>query len=90
MTILKKHREDIGWMMTDIKRLSLDIVQHLIHLNEEAKLQRNSQRRLKPIKQESVQAEIVELLDNGIIYPISDSQWVNQFYTFPKKSNLQW
>jgi len=38
--------------------------------------------------QEAVQAEIVKLLDNGIIYPISDSQWVNPVHVVPKKSSF--
>jgi len=77
MTILRKYREVIGWMMTDIKGLSPVIVQHRIHLNEEAKSKRDPQHRLNPIMQEVVLAEIVKLLDNGIIYPIFDSQWVS-------------
>jgi len=40
--ILRKHREAIGWTMTDIKRLSLTIIQHRIHLSEEATLKRDS------------------------------------------------
>ena len=75
--ILRNYREAIGWTMTDIKGLSLTIVQHHIHLNEDATLKRDPQRRLNPIMQEVVHAEIVKLLDNGIIYPISDSQWVS-------------
>jgi len=35
-TILRKYREAIGWTMTNIKGLSPAIVQHRIHLNEEA------------------------------------------------------
>jgi len=35
--------------MTDIKGLSLAIVQHRIHLNEEATPKRDPQRRLNPI-----------------------------------------
>ena len=35
--------------------------------------------------QEAVQAEIVKLLDNGIIYPISDSQWVRAIHAVLKK-----
>ena len=62
--------------MTDIKGLSPTIVQHHIHLNEDATPKRDPQRRLNPIMQEVVHAEIVKLLDNRIIYPISDSQWV--------------
>jgi len=45
-----------------------------MHLNEETKPKRDSQRRLNPIMQEVVRAKIVKLLDNEIIYPISDSQ----------------
>ena len=47
--ILRKHREAIGWTMTDIKGLSPTIVQHRIHLNEDATPKRDPQRRLNPI-----------------------------------------
>ena len=47
--ILIKHREAIGWTMTDIKGLSLTIVQHHIHLNEEATPKRDPQCKLNPI-----------------------------------------
>jgi len=46
MTILRKHRKAIGLTMTDIKGLSLAIVQHRIPLNEEAKSKRDLQCRL--------------------------------------------
>jgi len=36
MSILKRHREAIGLTMKDIKGVSLAIVQHRIHLNDEA------------------------------------------------------
>ena len=47
--ILRKHREVIGWTMTDIKGLSPTIVQHRIHRNEDATLKKYPQRRLNPI-----------------------------------------
>ena len=59
--ILRKHREAIGWTM----RLSPAILQHRIHLNEDATRKRDPQRRLNPIMQEVVYAEIVKLLDMG-------------------------
>jgi len=34
MTILRKHREAIGWTITNIKGLSPAIVEHRIHQNE--------------------------------------------------------
>jgi len=74
--------------MTDIKGLSPAIVQHRIHLNEEATPKRDPHRRLNPIIQEVVHAEIVKLLANRIIYPISDSQWVSPAHVVPKKSGF--
>ena len=49
MSILRKNREVIGWIMTDIKGLSTAIVQHHIYLNEEVTPKRDPQRRLNPI-----------------------------------------
>jgi len=74
--------------MTDIKGLSPTIVQHRIQLNEDATPKRDPQRRLNPIMQEVVHAEIVKLLDNEIIYPISDSQWVSLVHAVLKKSGF--
>ena len=74
--------------MTNIKGLSPTIVQHRIHLNENVTPKRDLQRRLNPIMQEAVHAEIVKLLDNGIIYPISDSQWVSHVHAVLKKSGF--
>ena len=74
--------------MADIKGLSLKIVQHKIHLNEGIKPKRDPQRMLNPLMQEAVQGEIMKLLDNGIIYPIFDSQWVSPVHVVPKKSSF--
>jgi len=74
--------------MTDIKGLSPTIVQHHIHLNEEVKSKRDPHFWLNPIMQEVVWAEIVKLLNNEIIYPISDNQWVSPIHVVPKKSNF--
>ena len=35
--------------------------------------------------QELVKKEILKLLDSGIIYPISDSEWVSPVQVVPKK-----
>jgi len=38
--------------------------------------------------QEAVRVEILKLLDNGIIYPISNSRWVNSVHVVPKKAGF--
>jgi hypothetical protein len=61
---------------------------HRIHLEENAKTSRESQRRLNPIMQEVVRDEVLKLLDVGVIYPISDSSWVSPVQVVPKKSGI--
>jgi hypothetical protein len=61
---------------------------HKIHLEENAKPSRKSQRRLNPAMQEVVRAEVIKLLDAGIIYPISDSKWVSLIHVVPKRTGL--
>jgi hypothetical protein len=38
--------------------------------------------------QEVVRAEVIKLLDAGIIYPISDSKWVSPIHVVPKRARL--
>ena len=85
LAVLRKNREAIGWTMADIKRISPSIVQHRVHLIEEAKPKRDPQRSLNPIMQEAIRTEILKLLNNGIIYPIFDSQWVSSVHVVAKK-----
>ncbi|XP_019179609.1 PREDICTED: uncharacterized protein LOC109174831 [Ipomoea nil] len=49
---------------------------------------RQPQRRLNPNMKEVVRAEVLKLLDSGIIYPISDSKWVSPIHVVPKKSGI--
>jgi len=37
---------------------------------------------------EVVKNEVIKLLDNGIIYPISDSKWVSPTQVVPKNSGV--
>ena len=46
------------------------------------------QHRLNPHMKEVVQKEVVKLLDAGIIYPISNSQWVSPVQVVHKKSGI--
>ena len=88
ISVLQEHKESIGWSIDDIKGISPSVVMHRIHLEENAKTSREPQRCLKPIMQEVVRAEVLKLLDVGIIYPISDSNWVSPVQVVPKKSGI--
>ncbi|RVW77476.1 Retrovirus-related Pol polyprotein from transposon 17.6 [Vitis vinifera] len=57
-------------------------------MEEEAKPIRQPQRRLNPHLQEVVLAEVLKLLQAGIIYPIFDNPWVSLTQVVPKKSGI--
>ena len=73
ISVLQEHKEAIGWSIADIKGISPSVVMYRIHLEENTKTSSEPQRCLNPIMQEVVNAEILKLLNLGIIYPISDS-----------------
>ncbi|XP_038978855.1 uncharacterized protein LOC120109176, partial [Phoenix dactylifera] len=54
----------------------------------DAKPSRQPQRRLNPNMKDVVRAEVLKLLDAGMIYPISDSKWVSPTQVVPKKSGV--
>jgi hypothetical protein len=88
LDVLKEHKEAIGWTIEGITGISPSVVMHKIHLEEDAKPSREPQRRLNPVMQEVVRAEVIKLLDAGIIYPISDSKWVSPIHVVPKKAGV--
>ena len=57
-------------------------------MEKEAKPVRQPQRRLNLHIEEVVRAEVLKLLQAGIIYPISDSPWVSLTKGVPKKSGI--
>ncbi|CAL2246506.1 unnamed protein product [Prunus armeniaca] len=57
-------------------------------MEEDSKPSHDAQMRLNPNMKEVVGAEVLKLLDVGIIYPISDSKWVSHVQVVPKKSGI--
>ncbi|GJU56990.1 hypothetical protein Tco_1234756 [Tanacetum coccineum] len=47
------------------------------------------QRWVNPKIHEVIKAEVIKLLDAGLIYPISDSPWVSPIHVVPKKEMLE-
>ncbi|XP_019157162.1 PREDICTED: uncharacterized protein LOC109153743 [Ipomoea nil] len=88
LVVLKKYKSAIGWTVDDIKGISPTVCMHRILLEEGATPVRQPQRRLNPNMKEVVRAEVLKLLDSGIIYPISDSKWVSPVHVVPKKSGI--
>jgi len=88
LNLLRDNKEALGWTLGDIKGISPIIVQHRIHLEGRAKPCRDHQTRLKPTLQEVVRKKVLNWLDHGIIYSISDIEWVSPVQVVPKKTGI--
>ena len=88
LQVLKEHKQAIGWTLADITGISPSTCMHRILLEEDVKPVRQPQRRLNPLILDVVKKEVTRLLQAGIIYPISDSEWVSPVQVVPKKSGI--
>ncbi|XP_076891846.1 uncharacterized protein LOC143543396 [Bidens hawaiensis] len=87
MEVLKQHKAAIVWTIADMRGISSSIVMRKIITDPGVKHSYNAQRRLN--MREVVKKEVLEWLDAGIIFPISDSTWVSPTQTVPKKAGIQ-
>ena len=78
----------LGWSVADLHGISPAVCTHRITLDEGARPSRQPQRRLNPNMKEVVRAEVLKLLDAGIIYPIAHSEWVSPVQVVPKKAGV--
>ncbi|GJY86880.1 reverse transcriptase domain-containing protein, partial [Tanacetum coccineum] len=77
LTVLKWHKRTIAWKLFDIKGIDPQFCTHKILMEEDFKPAIQHQRRLNPKIHEVIKKEVIKLLDAGLIYPISDSPWLN-------------
>jgi hypothetical protein len=89
MKLLIEHKEAVAWDYMDMKGISSELYTHHIYIKEECRPIFQPQRRMNPNLKEIVKEELQKLLNAGLIYPISDSEWVSPLVIVPKK-NGKW
>ena len=85
LRVLRDHKHALGWSLADLKGIRPSMCMHHILLEDGHKPSVEEQRRLNPTMKEVVRKEVLKWLDTGVIYPISDSAWVNPVQVVPKK-----
>nr|GFB15203.1 reverse transcriptase domain-containing protein [Tanacetum cinerariifolium] len=88
ITILKSHKRAIAWKLSDIKGIDPEFFTHKILMEEDFELAVQHQRRVNPKIHDVIKQEVIKLLDDGLIYPISDSPWVSPVHCVPKKGGF--
>ncbi|GJR91079.1 reverse transcriptase domain-containing protein [Tanacetum coccineum] len=88
LKVLKSHKRAIAWKISDIRGINPNFCTHKILMEEDFKPVVQQQRRVNPKIHEVIKAEVIKLLDAGLIYPISDSPWVSPIHVVPKKGGM--
>ncbi|GJT45685.1 reverse transcriptase domain-containing protein [Tanacetum coccineum] len=88
LKVLKSHKQDIAWKITDIKGIDPRFCTHKILMEDDYKPTVQSQRRVNPKIHEVIKKEVLKLLDARMIYPIFDSLWVSPVHCVPKKGGI--
>jgi hypothetical protein len=74
LNLLKKHKKVIGYLINDLKGISLAFFTHHIPMEDQCKPVMEHQRRLTHAMHEVVKKEVIKLLDVRIIYPVPQSK----------------
>ncbi|GAU41937.1 hypothetical protein TSUD_380420 [Trifolium subterraneum] len=88
LRVLRANKEAMSWAISDLKGISPTLCMHKIKMEDEYKPVVQPQRRLNPTMKEVVKKEVLKLLEAGMIYPISDSEWVSPVHVVPKKGGM--
>nr|GEU38033.1 hypothetical protein [Tanacetum cinerariifolium] len=86
--ILKSHKRAIALKLSDIKSIDPEFCTHKILMEEDFEPAVQHQRRVNPKIHDVIKQEVIKLLEVGLIYPISDSPWVNLMHCVPKKGGF--
>jgi hypothetical protein len=85
---LEKYKSVIGYSLKDLKGICLSLCTHRIPMEQDHKLVCQHQRCLNNAMMEVVKKEVLKLLKDGVIYPISDSEWVSPVQVVPKMGGM--
>nr|GEU44825.1 hypothetical protein [Tanacetum cinerariifolium] len=88
LKVLKSHKQAIAWKISEIKGIDPRFCTHKILMEDDFKPTVQHQRRVNPKIHKVIKKEVIKLLDAGLIYPISDSQWVSPVHCVPKKGGM--
>ncbi|GJR08016.1 reverse transcriptase domain-containing protein [Tanacetum coccineum] len=86
--VLKSRKQAIAWKLSDIKGINPEFCSHKILMEEDYEPAVQHQRRVNPKIHDVIKKEVEKLLNARLIYPISDSPWVNPVHCVLKKGGM--
>jgi hypothetical protein len=85
---LEKYRSVIGYSLKDLKGISPSLCTHHIPMEQVHKSVHEHQWWLNNVMREVVKMEVLKLLKSGVIWPVSDSDWVSPVQVVSKNGGI--
>jgi hypothetical protein len=85
VNILREFADVFSWKYEDLRTYDTNIMEHKIHLKEEAKPFRQKLRQINPMLLPIIEREVKKLLDTQIIIPLRYSEWVDNLVSCEEK-----
>nr|GEU95568.1 hypothetical protein [Tanacetum cinerariifolium] len=86
--VLKSHKQVIAWKLSEIKGINLEFCTHKILMEDDFEPAVQHQRRVNLKIHYVIKKEVLKLLDDRLIYLISDSPWVSPVHCVTKKGGF--
>nr|GFB32993.1 reverse transcriptase domain-containing protein [Tanacetum cinerariifolium] len=88
ITILKSQKQAVAWKLSDIKGIGPEFCTHKILMKGDFEPAVQHQRRVNLKIHDVIKQEVLNILDAGLIYLISDSPRVSPVHCVPKKGGF--
>jgi hypothetical protein len=87
VAILEKYQSIIGYSLKDLKGISLSLCTHRVPMDQDNKPVWEHKQRLSNTMREVVK-EVLKLLKAGVMYLVSNWEWVSPVQVVPKKGGM--
>nr|GEX89910.1 reverse transcriptase domain-containing protein [Tanacetum cinerariifolium] len=88
INVLRSHKRATAWKIFDIRGIDPNFCTDKILMEDNFKPAVQHQKRVNPKIHEVIKAEVIKLLNAGLIYLILDSPWVSLVHVVPKKGGM--
>ena len=83
---LAKNKDVFAWSASDLKGVSMDIIQYSLDINPRMKPKKQRQRKISEDRILAAKAEVQRLLDTNVIREVKYSEWLATIVLVPKKN----
>ncbi len=84
--LVKELKDVFAWTYKDLKRIPLELAQHIIELDDTITLTHHAKYKLNPNYATTIKQDNDKLLTIGFIQSIEESTWLSPIVVMPKKN----